>query len=223
MDIQLNNETQRFIEDLKNRPNVIGIILFGSWARGNNRPDSDVDLLVILTDGFKRAVEYLDSQAFEIIYTTAQSTAAFWESSKDEGARFWEIAKILFDKDGTVQSLREQAAQIIKAGKPALDADQLARFQFDAEDQLRSIQHILISDPTTASLLLTNKVFLLTELFFDVRQIWMPAPKQRLAEINAISPECYALITAFFAPETTINEQLALARQMIPLVFNSPA
>lgn len=221
MDIQLNNETQRFIEALKNRPNVIGIVLFGSWARGNNRPDSDVDLLVIVTDGFKRAVEYLDSQAFEIIYTTAPSTVQFWESSKDECARFWEIAKILFDKDGTVHSLREHAAQIVKEGKPALEADQLARFQFDAEDQLRAIQYISSSDATTASLLLTNKVFLLTELFFDVRQIWTPAPKQRLAEIQAISPECYALIKAFFAPDSTLTDQLALAHQMIPLVLRT--
>ena len=53
----LNHDTNMFLDALKQRPDVVGIILFGSWARGNNRPDSDVDLIVILTAGFKRTVE----------------------------------------------------------------------------------------------------------------------------------------------------------------------
>jgi predicted nucleotidyltransferase len=44
----MNNDTQQFIEELKARSDVLGVIMFGSWARGNNRPDSDVDLVVIL-------------------------------------------------------------------------------------------------------------------------------------------------------------------------------
>jgi predicted nucleotidyltransferase len=66
----MNNDTINFIEELKSRPEVLGVILFGSWARGNNRPDSDVDLVVILTDGYRRTVECRNKQAFEIIYTT---------------------------------------------------------------------------------------------------------------------------------------------------------
>ena len=30
----MNNDTQEFIEGLKRRPDIVGIILFGSWARG---------------------------------------------------------------------------------------------------------------------------------------------------------------------------------------------
>lgn len=55
---ELNAIAQQYIEELQTDSNVLGIILFGSWARGNNRPDSDVDLLVIVQDGFKRTVEY---------------------------------------------------------------------------------------------------------------------------------------------------------------------
>lgn len=36
----MNKETQTFLEELKQRSDVLGVILFGSWARGNNRPDS---------------------------------------------------------------------------------------------------------------------------------------------------------------------------------------
>ena len=44
----MNKTIVDFVEELKNDPNVIGVIMFGSWARGNNREDSDVDLVVLL-------------------------------------------------------------------------------------------------------------------------------------------------------------------------------
>ncbi len=66
----MNEATQKFLEELKQQSEVLGVIMFGSWARGNNRPDSDVDLVVILTEGYRRTVEQRDGQDFEIIYTT---------------------------------------------------------------------------------------------------------------------------------------------------------
>ena len=92
----MNNDTQEFIEELKSRPGILGIILFGSWARGNNRLDSDVDLVVIVTEGFKRSVEYHKNQAFEIIYTTEELVFEFWESHKDDCVSLWEVAKVLY-------------------------------------------------------------------------------------------------------------------------------
>src|SRR5690242_6135832 len=135
--LSLNGDTLAFIEDLKQKPNVLGVILFGSWARGNNRPNSDVDLVVILNEGFKRTVEYRNAQAFEIIYTTAQSALEFWETHLDDTAGLWEVAQILVDKDGTVQELQKKATQLLKAGKQPYESDQVRQFRFDAEDQLR--------------------------------------------------------------------------------------
>jgi len=99
--MKLNNVTEEFIEELKQRPNVLGVTLFGSWARGNNRPDSDVDLVVILKEGYRRTVEYKGEQAFEIIYTTEKSALEYWDSHKDDCAGLWSVAKVLYDKDAS--------------------------------------------------------------------------------------------------------------------------
>src|SRR5687768_4882701 len=103
----MNSITLQFVEELQTNSNVIGIILFGSWARGNNRPDSDVDLLVILQDGFKRTVEYREEQAFEITYTTEQGAIEYWQSNPNDAVELWNVAKILFDRDGTVSRLQQ--------------------------------------------------------------------------------------------------------------------
>jgi len=216
----MNQETINFVEDLKKDPNVTGVILFGSWARGNNRPESDVDLVVILKEGYKRTVEYRNNQAFEIIYTTDKGAFDFWESHKDDAAGLWEVAKILYDADGTVANLEEKIKKVLKEGKKTIDDFQKEQLMFDAEDILHYTELVHSTDPTTANLLLTNKVFCLTELFFDLRRLWTPTPKQRLAKIKEISPEFYSLLLVFYREDSEFNQKLDLAKQMLLIIFS---
>lgn len=215
----MNETTQKFLEELKQRSDVLGVIIFGSWARGNNRPDSDVDLVVILTEGYRRTVEHRNGQAFEIIYTTEKGAFDYWESHKDDAAGLWAVAKILFDKDGTIERLKNKIKDVLDAGKKPIDEYQLGQFRFDVEDILKYVESIFRSDPTGANLILTNKIFALTELFFDIRQIWTPAPKQRLAEIQKINPDFHALLKEFYQEQITLIDKLKVANKIVPIVF----
>jgi len=217
----LNTSTNQFISELQARPDVVGIILFGSWARGNNRPNSDVDLLVIVTDGFKRTVEYRDSQAFEIIYTTAEAALAFWQDNLNDCAGFWQVARVVYDPNGTVSHLKAQADVLLAAGKPPFDADSIPQLRFDADDGLTAIQHLLTTDPATANMLLNQKIFALTELFFDLRQHWTPAPKQRLAAIRSLNPTFGSLLETFYSDRLPPTEKLDAARAITHIVFTT--
>jgi predicted nucleotidyltransferase len=46
----LNDAIERVIVDLKRFDKVMAIILFGSYAKGNSKPCSDIDLAVITRD-----------------------------------------------------------------------------------------------------------------------------------------------------------------------------
>ncbi len=217
----MNTATNQFIDELKARPDVVGIILFGSWARGNNRPNSDVDLLVIVTDGFKRTVEYRDGQAFEIIYTTAEAAWAFWQDNLDDCAGLWLVAQVIYDSNSIVHDLKNKAETLITASKPPMDTNSIRQLRFDADDQLAAINHLLLTDTTTAHLMLNRKIFALTELFFDLRQQWTPAPKQRLAVIKSLSPAFGSLLDAFYSDHLTTAEKLDTARKIIHIVFDT--
>ncbi len=217
----MNRETTKFLQELKQRPDVLGVIMFGSWARGNHRPDSDVDLVVILTDGFRRTVEHRNEQAFEIIYTAGKAAFDYWESHKDEAARLWDVAKILYDKDGAVERLRNQIKVVLDAGKEPIDEFRLGQLRFDAEDLLKYVASNVTADPTTENLVLTNKIFVLTELFFDIRRMWTPAPKQRLAKIKEISPRLYSLLQQFYREQIALKAKLEIAKEIIPLIFET--
>jgi len=208
-----------FIDRLKERVEIQGVIIFGSWARGNNRVDSDVDLMVILKDGFKRTVEHKNGLAFEITYTTLKSVEEYWESHKDDCAGFWEVAKILFDKDGTVKKLNEFASRIIKNGKDPLDKIKIDHLNFDAKDSLEAIKFFAQNDPILANFLLSKKILDLSEWFFDLRQLWVPAPKQKLGRIKEISPELFDLLVRFYKDGVLLNEKINIAEKIILAVF----
>lgn len=215
----MNSITQRFIEELQANPQVLGVILFGSWARGNNRPDSDVDLLVIVQDGFKRTVEYREGQAFEMIYITEQEAIEYWQSHPNDAVELWKVAKILFDREGTIARLQQVGNEIRERGKIPPTADQYAHYKFDVHDQLRAIEELAKSDPTTARMLLSVKVSQLSELFFDIRQLWTPPPKQRLAIIKDLNPKLYDLIARYYE-EQILLEQMNIVKSMVALVFD---
>jgi len=215
----MNEATKKFLEELKQRVDVLGVIVFGSWARGNNRPDSDVDMVIILSDGYRRTVEYHDGQAFEIIYTTPKSAVDFWESHKDDCYGLWEVAKIIYDKDGTVGELKEKANEIIQRGKKTIDEYQIGQYKFSAEDEIKAVEKLIDEDTVTASLVLFKTVQSLTELFFDLRKLWTPAPKQRMAKIKDISPKFHSLLQEFYADQVILQKRIDIAKQIIPIVF----
>ncbi len=214
----MNEELKTFLEELKSKPDVLGVIMFGSWARGDNRPNSDVDLIVILTEGYRRTVEYKNKQAFEIIYTTEKSALDFWQSKKDDCYDLWNVAKVLYDKEGAVNRLRVEADKIIKAGKKPIDEYQKEQYKFSAEDELTAVKVKIKTDPATANLVLSKSVLFLTELFFNLRQMWVPAPKQRLAKIRETSPKLAELFEQFYV-SSIFDKRIELVEKIIPLIF----
>jgi predicted nucleotidyltransferase len=221
MKIKLNIATERFVDELKVRKSVRGIILFGSWARGNPRPNSDVDLMVILDNGFKRAVENHYGQIFEIIYTTSASAIKYWNEHLDEAARLWDIAQPLYDKDGTIKDLEKQARGLIAKCKPHINQSSLEQLLFDAKDQLEYAKYISTKgDMTTANMIISNKAFALAQLYFDINRMWVPSPKQLLETIKNEDNDLYYLFENFYVNESPFAQKIDILNKIIELIFH---
>ena len=217
----MNKQTIEFTEELKQRDDVVGIILFGSWARGNQRVGSDVDLLIILKDGCQRTVATYDGQVFEIIYITKDLALEYYKSHKDDCADLWAVAKVLYEKEGVVTKIRTEVDKILRDGKSCINTLQLEQYLFDAQDQINFSSQIMASDSATANFILTNKVFTLTSLFFDIRQLWTPAPKQRLQKIKEVKPELYTALENFYGNKSTFEAKVTSAKEIVRLTFEN--
>lgn len=213
----MNKETESFLEELKGNPKVKSVILFGSHARGNARDNSDVDLIVVY-DETKRGIEERNNQFFELVYVTEADAKKYYLDNRDNAVRTWKIARILFDSDGSAGRLKEFVDKIEKEGKQKISEDKLNHLKFDTEDFLRAISSIPKKTFTEAYYLLDIKLLNLLELFFDVRGIWKPAPKQLLGDVKNLDNELYNQVSEFYTQQSE-EEKVAILKSISQKVF----
>ncbi|HRW07984.1 MAG TPA: nucleotidyltransferase domain-containing protein [Caldilineaceae bacterium] len=103
------------LAELKANPNVLGVILVGSLARGTARRDSDIDLLIVQTTGERVTARHSHGP---IVVECTFRTAAMWTQQftpMKVGDESWGYAfldgLILYDPGGVVAELVDSAAQ----------------------------------------------------------------------------------------------------------------
>ena len=211
---------QQFLDELQQDPDVLALILFGSHARGEHRPDSDIDLLVIIPEGqTTRRIETRAGATYEMIWVTEVEALNYWESDRDGCYGVWQDAKIIFDRNGAAERLRLGAEKIIAEGKRELTGLELAHARFDAEDQLRAIKKLAEDDLPAANHALQRKVSALVELFFEIERLWTPPPKKAIQLIRRTNPKLGGLLDLFYASELSFEKSVSLAEAIIQETF----
>jgi hypothetical protein len=208
----MNKETENFLEELKNDPKVKSVILFGSHARGNARENSDVDLIVVCEET-KRGVEKRNNQFIELVFVTEADAEEYYLKNKDNAVRTWMTAQILYDNDGSANRLKQLVQNIVNEGKQKVAEDTLNHLRFDTVDLFQTVRAILDEKPIEALHLLNIKLLSLLELFFDIKGIWTPAPKQLLGEIQNADKELYKLVSTFYTAHS-VEDKIKTAEEI---------
>src|SRR3954464_7780582 len=167
----MNDAIQRFVDELAADPAVRGVILFGSHARGNARPDSDADLVILVErDQFEMGFAERDGQEFELLRWSEAVAIRYATDNPDNAADFWQVAEILHDPDGAADRLRAHAAEMLAEGKPPMDEARRAWSRWASDDRLDAAAGIAEYDPAAARMGLHERIIGLTATFFDVRR-----------------------------------------------------
>lgn len=206
------------VDELKCKKDVLGIAVFGSYARGEARPNSDIDLLVIIKNGVRRDVEKRGERTFEYLYVSFPAAMKFYKENPDDCVQLWEDAVVLYDKKGYLRRLKALAGRLRKRGKKPLTKDDIKHRRFDAEDAIRAMRSIVSEDQATASLYANIIASNLVEHYFDVRRFWTPPPKKRLAAIRASSKKDARVFDDFFTTRD-LAEKFNLLSKMVMVVF----
>src|SRR3954467_1833764 len=213
-----------FVDELAADPAARGIILFGSQARGNARADSDVDLVILgERDQFEMGFAERDGQKFELLRWSEAVAIRYAMDNRDAAAAFWQVAEILYDPDGAAARVRDHAAQMLAEGKPPMDETRRAWSRWASEDRLDAAAGLAADDPAAARMLLHERVIDLAGTFFDLRRQWTPPTKRRPARIADLDPGLHGLLSAIYADGASFTDQLALARRMLPLIYDEPS
>lgn len=107
---------QSWYSDIKDHLKVV--ILYGSVAKGTNRPDSDIDLLFILPldieEKFTQGEYFLNhhGQEFNIVMRSVEKLRDIAEGEYDAfQAEIFRNSKIIWEKDNEVQGLIEKISK----------------------------------------------------------------------------------------------------------------
>src|SRR5437763_17076584 len=117
----MNEAIQGFVDELAADPTVRGVILFGSHARGNARPDSDADLVILVErDQFEMGFAERDGQKFELLRWSEAVAIRYATDNPDNAADFWQVAENLYDPDGAAARRRDRVAAVAADGTPRM-------------------------------------------------------------------------------------------------------
>ncbi|MBI4599183.1 nucleotidyltransferase domain-containing protein [Candidatus Uhrbacteria bacterium] len=209
---------QSFVDELKAKDSVVGIALFGSYARGEQRPNSDVDVLVVTTEGVWRDIEFRNGQAFEMVYASKKDTLDFYGKNPNDAVQLWKDAKIVYDPQGVMEEIHQFAQELERKGKERPDAQKLKHLRFDAEDKIRAIEYFKDKDRPTANLYLQILDNELLERCFDVHARWTPAPKQRLKYLRVELKDFGNLFDELYQ-EMDLDKRIEISKRIIQKLF----
>ena len=209
------------VRTLRSPNAIVAIILFGSQASGKARSDSDVDLLVIVQSGFEQVSLQFQGLLFEAPFVTEGSTRDWWYSNPDHCVMLWRSARVLQGSAEAEYRLRQVAATIEESGKPAMSPAEASKRHRAASYQLVSLRALAENDPSSANLVLGEKMAGYVADYFSVRGLWSPAPKERLPEIRLRDPDAGDRLNAFADPGQSLERRLALSVDLIAAIYQA--
>lgn len=201
---------------------VEAILLFGSYANGTAGPGSDVDVLVVVKQGFEQTGRDHKGFAFEITFATEGETCAWWDGNPDHCVAFWKDAKVLFARGLVVERLRSVASAIERRGKPAVAPQEILKRKTAAQNYVRSLRARLESDPATITLVLYAKLLSWLGDYFDCRQLWRPPDKELMQTLRHLDADLAATLDRIASADCPLTERLQLLEEMLPVIFKPP-
>ena len=132
MNEKIKNVINKFLSNYMDDDNFLGAILTGSYATGNNNPNSDVDLFIITdssTTWRERGNELVDGYMVEYFINPVRQVMKELKESivKNEMATvmMFKNSKILYDKTGIVNDLVNLANEKFKQ-----DIENVSSYQY---------------------------------------------------------------------------------------------
>jgi predicted nucleotidyltransferase len=212
---KLVNETAR---ELQKKDSVLALILYGSVSRHEEKPNSDIDLLVITTENHcqKRhtvrngvTIEFLEMHLNYLRNFIAEKEIPVL-FTLTEGI-------ILFDKDSVLAPFIKEAALIIENGPPVNEKWDNVRYATKKRSDFTEIYEDLLDTDNIIvfhyliSLLISSAIPMLTENY----NLW---PKTRKKTINYLENQCvegYRYIEIMLSPKRSLSEKRDAAKGLI--------
>ena len=107
---------EKSLDKWRNRNNVEGALLTGSYATGTATEFSDLDLFIVLADTAawnRKELQVMDGITVEFSICTVSQFEKYIDNEHNENksvvSRMWSVGKIMFDRHGQIDRLQQKA------------------------------------------------------------------------------------------------------------------
>lgn len=116
------SQIDEIVSEVSKKPFVNGILLTGSYIYGKPTDESDLDMRIVTNDGSNiddRNWEKFGTR-IEAFYNSSEQIRKYFqdavETADEPSVHFWANGKIVYDPEGIVQELQDEAKEIWKNG-----------------------------------------------------------------------------------------------------------
>ena len=216
----LPEQVNRFVASRLDGGDVTAVLLYGSYARGTEHEQSDVDIIFVVDQGFKSEVVDLDGVDVEVLEQTKHNMFAFWEQNLDEDRHWylWKDVKVLYERNNEGTEVVAHAMSLVGEKRPWPN-DRIEMRKKVAQAKLRRTRFLSQLDAGSAAIALVELVQAMTGHWFDVRGQRVPSSKAFSGVFAEEDPELGDLLVGFYVRPTEFDVRFDLADRMAELVY----
>ncbi|MHB8928463.1 MAG: nucleotidyltransferase domain-containing protein [Bacillota bacterium] len=184
------------VSDLLDVPTTLGIAVFGSVARGDYGPASDIELQVIdsAVDGHETR-SFLRGGVFIHEHLAARVDIEQRRLERFRVRPPFADAWVVIDRDGQLTRLREVDREIAAAGRPPLSDEESADLRRSLTSSLMDLEKRFVQDENggededAAAILCHEAVRKALSAFYSKARRWEAGPKRVLGDLEAFAPD----------------------------------
>lgn len=186
---------ETIVRELTTRNDLVGILFFGSAARGEARTGSDLDLYAITSqDARGHLGRSIAGVPAEVSFGSVAQMSAQVRQELPTVVHAFATGHLLLDRtDGALLALCQEARTIWERGPSPPSASALLRFQFHLTDLARDLEGMPEHSAATA-LAGSECIRLALEVLCATALVWMPPMRNILATLDGRRPDVTALV-----------------------------
>lgn len=211
---------EAFIEHLKARPDIVGILQYGNRDYRDMSPGGDFDLNVILREGLTAPVAGIHLHAGGIPVDCGLMALADLRQERPPSDYHCVLVEsvVLYDRTGDVADALEHIRGTWRMHIPPITEARTAFERFVTQHVIDKLEHRLYDDEVYSRVLLSGNIFWLLENYIMLHRLNPYGFREALAHMRDTHPQTYALFRSCVDTHD-LAEQLVATKKLSEAVL----
>ena len=203
-----------FVKKEKSNPDVIGVIVAGSFIYGDLDPNSDIDIFIILNPNCEtreRGNTWINNVEIEYFKNPPQQIRNYFLKEKNSPHTAHMIAhgKVVFQNSSVIDELRREAQLILDSLPTPIQEIEIELGKYFLDDMFKDLDDVILKNDMFAIPLvqhgLINKCI---DLFCKINQIQRMKHKRLEVQLSSIDSRFCEILESVMQPDWKENNSI---------------